>query len=330
MTAAALTPRMATLVVGSYILLGIIIWTQIDHSLLSALGDSRLLTAVLMAAPIFALGVFVSGVRSAVVLNVNGGDAVDAVASVFLALALNTLLPFRMGDAVRLAFLKGRNQVPVIVGVSTTGIEKLADLAAVGLAAALAAAAGLFAAFDMKPAMSVLSFLVGAGVLAGLGAFLTWRAVRRIPRIAAMVGEARRLLRHVGELAFWRQGGGMIVGLTAAAWLLNYIGTFVFIVIAAPSLNAFAVSALLLVGANLAFALPITPGAVGVFQAVCVAILTTFGVSYDVALAQGVGLQVAMLGPPLLVLAPMAVRFAFSRRVDPSVSAEHGQKGSTP
>ena len=59
-------------------------------------------------------------------------------------------------------------------------------------------------------------------------------------------------------------------------------------------------SLLLLVALQAGVAVPSLPGNVGVFEAICVAVLTIFGVSQEQALAAGLVLHAIVFVPPLI------------------------------
>jgi phosphatidylinositol alpha-mannosyltransferase len=90
-------------------------------------------------------------------------------------------------------------------------------------------------------------------------------------------------------------------------WLVNFGGIAVFFLICEPNVETFAVAVMVLVGVNLAIAFPLTPGAMGIFQAVCVTILAGQDVPFERAFAEGVMLQFAIVFLSVLAAIPIVV-----------------------
>jgi len=112
-----------------------------------------------------------------------------------------------------------------------------------------------------------------------------------------------------------------------AAWCLQLLACDALLSafgIATPS--RLGAAAAVLVATNLAAAIPVTPGNVGVFQAACLAALAAYGVNAASALAYGIGLQLLeiitaiALGLPALLaegLKPHDLRQASRRASQP-------------
>ncbi len=97
-------------------------------------------------------------------------------------------------------------------------------------------------------------------------------------------------------------------------------------------------AAAVLVVTNIAAAVPVTPGNVGVFQAACLAVLAAYGVGSGRALAYGIGLQAVeiataiALGLPALLaegLRPQDLRRASRRAAIPREPPETGTPASS-
>jgi uncharacterized protein (TIRG00374 family) len=203
----------------------------------------------------------------------------------------NNFLPARAGEVIRTVLIGQAADLSKSFVLATALTERMMDVVALVLIslAALSALHGLPA--ELLKAVQVMSAVSLVG-LAGLFVLPRLEGViekiaRRLPvpetlrvKLVGMVAQflvGLRALQHPGRaLSF--------AGLTSVIWLSDALGTMVI----AQALNlslALPQALLLLAALGLASAAPSTPGYVGIYQFVAVAVLEPFGFSQSEALA---------------------------------------------
>jgi uncharacterized membrane protein YbhN (UPF0104 family) len=237
----------------------------------------------LAALAFFAAAVAAAGSwRCAVGLAGGRTNLLDACARYGCGSLVNTFVPFRAGDAVRLALFSRlvphRKRLRATVG----------SFAAIGAARAL-----------------VLTALVAAGALAG--AVPLWPLAVLIALVALAVAAAwyaRR--RHVDgfldafrALADDRRAGARLVGWMAASTLARYVAAAA--VCAGLGIKeAFAAAIIILPALDLAMLFPVTPGNLGLTSGAIAVALQAHGVSFDDGLAAGITFHAVETGVGLL------------------------------
>lgn len=220
---------------------------------------------------------------------------------------LNIVLPFRLGEITRGYWVSRAGGIPVGRALGTIGMEKLADLATLGIAALF-----LLAVVAIPPwlrrstyALAGLSTLalVGVHVLAARGSRLlndVRRAAavfpqpiaRRVTQLAATAFEASRVLDS------WTASA--TVGVLSVLVLVLAASTNYFLFVAfdfgLPVLAAF----VLLVALQIGNTIVSVPGNIGVFHYITVLMLGAYAVDRHLALAYAIVLYVIALIPKIL------------------------------
>lgn len=270
-----------------YVSLRGIEWRQVARIALNAdLGD----LALAMSVSSFTL--FLRACRWRILLNAEGQVSVPTV---FWATAAgyfgNNFLPARAGELVRTYMISSRSGLETPFVLATALSERVADAVALVIMAALVL---LF-----FPAQS--GWLAGAArpfaILGALGAL----AIAILPLLGPVARTTieRAPLPHALRpklLTIVEQGlGGMrafhdtrrlagFLGLTILLWSLDAIA----VILGGSAVGLripVAVAFLLMAGLGLGSALPSTPGYVGIYQFVAVAVLTPFGFTRTGAIA---------------------------------------------
>jgi uncharacterized membrane protein YbhN (UPF0104 family) len=203
--------------------------------------------------------------------GLGGGDACARFATGSL---VNSLAPARLGTAVRIALysrtLEGEGRLLTAGGAG----------AAVGAARALWTAAIIGSAGFVGGLPTWPAAVAGVAVIAGVGAVLAACRIRRRAGVAHVLDGFRALGRRPARAAWllaWT-GGAALARIFAAAAAAHAVG------LARPL-----VAALLVVAAvEVASALPVTPGNLGVGAAAIALVLTTTGSPSTDAIATGV------------------------------------------
>ena len=304
------------------ILSGAIIVLLIRHMemgrVMDALREARFQWTPVMACS-FLAGVVLRGIRWAYILRpVRDVGSLPAVNATFIGLAVNFILPARMGELVR----------PVVLG-TRTGTSKATCLGALVIARTLD---GLFLVFLLATMSSLLGLERGTtGALVRLqyvafavfgGAFLCILIARFKQRwlsavvekiasflpeaIAAKLSEACQMLFESLEFLELKVNVLYVLLMTAGIWLLEglayYAGFFAFGLDIHPS-----VAYLTLGAVALAALFPSAPAYVGVFEGAAVLVLTGYG-----AMGKELAFSYSILLHSTQVISVLAIGFCIS------------------
>jgi uncharacterized protein (TIRG00374 family) len=224
--------------------------------------------------------------------------------AMIIGTAGNLLLPARLGDFAKVVVLRRHNDLPMTRSLSASWSVQIFDFLAVALILLLSGTA--------VASPRVLAGVLVGGLLLLVGMYFSIRhpdcserleraliPARFLPKVQATLRNARQGLHFLGH----GRTLGSVLAMTAACWLCDSLGMV-------ASLRAFHLefglrhAALLVAAIGLSFALPLTPGNVGVYQAICVLVLGSLGVARDRAFAFGLGVQAfGLVGIVLLGLA---------------------------
>jgi phosphatidylinositol alpha-mannosyltransferase len=109
--------------------------------------------------------------------------------------------------------------------------------------------------------------------------------------------------------------GTAAVVLQLAAWGMQALSCYTLLVaLGLDHLTGMGAAAAVLFAVNVTAVLPATPSNLGVFQAACVAVLSSYGVHYADALAYGIILQAVEVATAVVMGAPALVREGLSWR----------------
>ncbi len=225
------------------------------------------------------------------------GVAVPAglvVRATMIGVMVSAVFPGRLGEAARAIVVARRvGTVSVVAGtILSQTMLNLVALVALGAAVitstgSLSAPVGALLALSAPLALVGL-MLIAPGALRRAGRHGPPRVRRVLARVALELERVRgglRVFRHL------RQGVAATVA-QLAAWALQVLSAyFVLHALDLQRTAGLAGAAAVLVAVNVTAVVPVTPSNVGVFQAACVAVLASFGVSGGHALAYGIVLQ---------------------------------------
>jgi len=221
-----------------------------------------------------------------------------AFSIVNIGYALNTLMPLRLGDAMKIYIGCRLYGTPLLGTLAASVTEKLADLLVLIL---LALGLAAFAAGEMIQSGVLLPFAV---ILAcGTAGFALFRVhIVRIVKGLPKRGPVRRMF-----IALHRQAGAYpvsrILAFTTAIWALNVVQVYFSFNVFLPDLSlGLADSAILLLIMAFAIAVPSAPAGLGLLEAGIVAYLTrTTGVGNEAALAAAGVYHLVIMLPQLAV-----------------------------
>jgi uncharacterized protein (TIRG00374 family) len=237
-----------------------------------------------------------------------------ALKATFAGAGLNNVLVANGGEAARVVFVSRSAHVPSATVLATLALERLFEL--VGYVTLLSLAATFL---ELPHSVErVKPFAIGLLVL--MLALLVWLLRRPDvvhepvgPKAATWGGRAKayfaRLGRTIGAVSTLPRFSAALL-LSVGAWALQ-VATYQMTARAAhfPMTTVATIAALLAV--NLGFALRVTPGNVGLFQAAYAATAVAFGLDADQAIAVAFLIQAQQILPVTLLGVALAPEFIF-------------------
>lgn len=271
--------------------------------------DLRELAAVLMGVEPLLLGLAIAlqitvmwlkAIRLAVTLrNATGRAPRRVLSACMVGFAGNLVFPARLGELARIEIIVRHNRIERSLTATTVGLTQLFDLLtlAVYFLAISLWAGSLFT--GQLPAVGALGVAAGALLL---GLFFVQRGSPWIGAKTLAVGKylparwahvpasyVQLIVKGLGVLGNRRSVASALL-LTAVIWALETLSTYVMLRAFHIAVNPL-VAAIMIVVLSLGFAFPITPGNVGISQALAVFVLSAFDVPTVSALAYGIGAQ---------------------------------------
>lgn len=250
-----------------------------------------------------------------VVRNVPG--PVGFLGVILAAQAINSVIPARAGDVMRVAWLRRRSGIAISAAAASMLADRILDVVL------LTAILGVGIWFVDAP-----HWVVTVSIVAGIACcafFVLWAAARRhlrrrdpVESPDASAGLVRRVIgalgRFVRSFAGILDGTQMIrgVALTAASWLIWSVGALAVahsVDVEITLLQTLFVGALL----NVGLAIPSSPGFVGTYQWLIIEALAIFGVGASAGFAYALILQAAWLIPQTIVGFVILPRLGVSR-----------------
>ena len=223
----------------------------------------------------------------------------------FLGFGLNSVLPFRLGEIAKLYYAKRYFRIPTTSLFAATLVEKLFDLSALAVLAALIVT---LTGINAIPRNVVFALI--AVVAVGFAAVLSYRkfahrleqAMETSERMQALIAA----LHEQSRLHHLRR----IVCYTLVIWTLNTMVVYAGLSTFLPDypISVLDAIALLLIAA-LAVAIPTAPAGIGMFEAGIVAYLShAREVPNELALAAAVAFHIAITMPQLVAVAWIMLR----------------------
>jgi uncharacterized membrane protein YbhN (UPF0104 family) len=238
---------------------------------------------LLVAVPLV-VGTMARALRWHVLLRRSGSTLGASVEALLVGTFFTGVLPFRAGEAARVAYFAQRTGAPLASAAAALLLERALDVSTLGIAAlAVLPPRARLPALALPP-WAFAGF--GAAVAVALAA-AAWALRRR--SVSADAGGGGRFLARIREqalasLSFLSSGrdAALVVLLSLATWPLTALpGILVFRSAGVPV--AFEEGLVILIVVTLAIALPSTPGFVGTFHAGFVLGAQVVGLRRDVS-----------------------------------------------
>ena len=250
-----------SILLSAIILIGLALWSGFDISILSKAD----LNLVILASLIYSASFIIRGYRYEYILSKLGfslslGFCIEGVA---ISQMTNVIIPARVGDLARVYVFKLKD-VPVTTSLSGLTVERVFDLLVVILLAFTAIIAMSCFKLVTTPIYAVMLLLLALAMIAALA------------RMENVIG---KIMRDAGKAM--RMGFAVTTLTTFAIWIIDSLVCY--IVLLAFGISDFAAVILAVSIANIAKAIPITPGGIGTYEAAMTGILAMAGVSNGIA-----------------------------------------------
>lgn len=241
--------------------------------------------------------------RWAIALRSASGRPVRrAFRATMIGYAGNMLLPARLGELPRIGVIGKHNRVGAVPALTTIAVTSLFDLI---LLAGAAIVIGLSVA-EVHGGRGTPAIMIAGASLGGLALLILAQrrsdAVReRLHSLAERLPERFRagLMRRAADigkgLRVLGKGGGIgrVALMTVAVWGMEVLGTYVWLLAFRIEPTLLMASALV-VAVALGLSVPVTPGNIGIIQAISVLVLGAFGVGEAEAFAYSLTTQATL------------------------------------
>lgn len=234
-----------------------------------------------------------------------------------IGVLVSSTLPANLGEPARALVVVRHTQrrwdnLPTIAGtVLSQSLLNIAGVVALGLITLASPALGI-ASRDAIAVGAAVAVLVVVAILIAPALLGRWQRSSRLRQLSALAARLRQGLngfRHIRSAL-------TMAGAQFGAWALQWLAVWALLV--ATQLDhrsGVLAAAAVLCAVNVTMAVPVTPGDIGVFQAVVAAVLHAgWHVPYSDAIAYGVLLQAAELLTALLMGVPAMLREGLSFR----------------
>lgn len=250
----------------------------------------------------------VRGTRWWLFLRAAGSPSLTlAIHAAYVGSGLNNVLPASGGDAARALLVARRSIIPAATALATLAVDRFVEIATY---LALILAIPLFIVVPEVISRGKSIAAVTLAVLGGVGIIATRRARHRAHDTSSSKQHGRlrqqlsRFITGLAELPSPRRVAPA-VGLSLIAWGIQ-AATYDLVALATGLPASFAESTVVMLAVNLSFLMPLTPGNVGVFQAVYAVTMAALGVPSSAAVATALLIQALQIVPMTAVAAILA------------------------
>lgn len=251
-------------------------------------------------------------------------------------LFISSILPARTGDVARVAMLKQDYKIPVAQGIASLASERALDVFAILSLAIL----GAWLALPGRLPPEVLQLMVITGLLflIGLVGLLvmpgieTWLcesdSIKRLipaklyPFYSKILNFGFSLIHGVRQLGQKPGALLVVVGQSFLVWLWDALMVY-FVLVSLDIITPFSISLFTSMIGALSTAIPLTPGALGQFDATVISLLSLFGLSTTDSSLAILLLRFVQLWTFILVSGLVTYIFGFSRALSLGSSPEN-------
>ncbi|MEA1944785.1 MAG: lysylphosphatidylglycerol synthase transmembrane domain-containing protein [Euryarchaeota archaeon] len=243
---------------------------------------------ILLSIPIYLVSWPLRGVRyQQILMQMNYREKLNfLVGCIFLSQSANVVLPARIGDVARAYILKKMKNIPFSTALSSLVVERIFDVLAITLIGGFAiwAARGLL----------IDRWITDLVTIAGLGMLIAFVVMIVFLRSYTKIGGAiTRFAREIALASTNPRTFAIILASSLLIWFFDILTCFVILnafpeTVSTPMIPMIALVFLAITVGNLTKIFPITPGAIGTYEAVLTAIFSLGGIDPSIGFAAAV------------------------------------------
>ncbi len=272
------------------VLAGIAVW-QVDLAAAAGYFDWRQLSAIALVQPLLVGSFAFGGLRLNTLLGEFRTPFPLVLKATILAAGMNSILPGRLSELLKITYLRDRAGVPASVSLGAVILDRAIDILLLGVTATI----GISLLLIETNALAIATMFVTLALF-----FLVPRLERPISRLCMMLPWAplrkfaTNMHRHVVERlrapAIYR---AFVYGV--AIWALSFATVVVFMHVAGDKPIGLSGLLLIYVLAVVGGTIPALPGGFGTYEAAVVFALTRCGYTAEQALPMALALHVSHL-----------------------------------
>jgi len=249
--------------------------------------DKRMVMAFLAMQPVLMLCLFQFAIRLSIIARSPRLPFISCMKAVWLSWGFNTLIPGRLAEFFKPAYLYDHTGLPMSQGISTIFFERILDIFL------LVTTAGIL--FGHVILESTLMLILTASLMLGLIGILilgplAQKCLNLIPW-QSLKGFLEKLLLHL-KTNLKSKKIFVIIFFTLTAWSLSFMSILAFLwVLSNGSIQVIDVLKIFIVG-FIGLAIPIFPGGIGTYEAGVSFVLKGLGYDFEEALVISVILHI--------------------------------------
>lgn len=283
--------------VAGIIFLATMLFWKVDLPVLIGYLDKGLLKSIFLTQPLILLCFVLVAIRLMFLVGNSSASFSFVFKAVVLGTGLNTVLPGRLSEIVKLSYLKKSLNLQMSACFAAVFLERLIDIIIVGT---LGMATVGYVFFELN---SINVFLFPSSAI--LFVFFIPLLQRRIG-LLDLKAKRNALLsflllslyfasKKIKNRAFLK---GLVIG--TAAWSFNFLSVVYFFFMANESYMGLEGALVVLIAIVIGGAVPVLPGGFGTFETAAVFVLVRYGYSYEKALAMAISLHLCCILLPFI------------------------------
>jgi glycosyltransferase 2 family protein len=273
-------------------LLAAVLFWKVDIPVLIGYLDKRLLQSILLAQPLIVFSFVLVGVRLSYLIGNSSAPFRFALKAVVLGTGLNTVLPGRLSEIVKLSYLKSKLNFQMSACFAAVFLERLTDIIIVGTVG-IATLGYVFFELNLIAVFLLPSFAI-------LTVFLIPLLQKRFG-FHRLKSNRNALLKFlllslefasgkIKQRAFIK---ALLIG--TAAWSVTYLSVAYFFFLTNEIYIGFGGVLVVLIAVVIGGSVPALPGGFGTFEAAAVFVLSRHGYNYEEALALAISLHLCLI-----------------------------------
>lgn len=208
------------------------------------------------------------------------------IGCIFLSQSANVVLPARIGDVTRAYLLKRMKNIPLTTAFSSLAVERIFDVLAITMIGTFA----IYGVHELLLDRWITDIITAAGVviLIIFGLLVLFLKIR-----TKIGGVIMHVIREIASVSTNPRAFAIVLSGSLLVWFFDILTCFVILNAfsertSLPGITMIAIIFLAIAVGNLAKIFPITPGAIGTYEAALTAIFSLGGIDPGIGFAAAV------------------------------------------